>query len=676
MSEKDSQFTWRRLYAELVKKLPEYKPKELIKLAQSIGIDQALRDQSPKGVWIELEEFDPFSFLSLLNKYGNDKRIKYLNDLLSFLDSDIPPASDVDGLPTSNPQMVWWFGYKYKRKSEDIPNLWKLYSQVINDSIEEEQFSRALNTYGIANAKLTEGLFYVNPEKYLPINGQTIPYLKDRGISSIFNTYEGYLEILQKLRSVSDKPFYEISHDAFVENLQRKADTQSSKAEPKGNYWVFQGNPMQYKIIEALQANSIKTWRVSAHKKKISIGDKVILWVTGEQSGCYALAEVTSNIFTAKDDETEQNFQTDQSNREPLERVRIKILANLWDNPVRKNQIEGLPEFIDFKGGNQGTTFRSSEEEYRMIEQMTGSLEVSESVVPYVSSSIYSKNTILYGPPGTGKTYTTIDLAVEIADGQKNTDHKINKKRFDELLGTQIEFITFHQNYTYEDFVTGIKPALNDAEGGLRFGRHEGIFYKLAKRARENFDNSSQGTSLSYILVIDEINRANMSRVFGELITLLEEDKRLGAENELQVVLPSGELFGVPPNLYLIGTMNTADKSLALLDIALRRRFEFKGMYPKYDIPGMDSEAAAILQKLNKALYDSKKSADFLIGHAYFLNKKKGALKGTFENRVIPLLMEYFSGRTDLVENVLQEAGIRTKTCEFTYQLMVDDNTL
>lgn len=167
-----------------------------------------------------------------------------------------------------------------------------------------------------------------------------------------------------------------------------------------------------------------------------------------------------------------------------------------------------------------------------------------------------------------------------------------------------------------------------------------------------------------------------MSRVFGELITLLEDDKRLGAENELHVVLPSGEPFAVPPNLYLIGTMNTADKSLALLDIALRRRFEFEGMYPKYGIPDIDPETAGILQKLNKAIYDTKKSADFLIGHAYFMNKRKGELKGTFEKRIIPLLMEYFSGRTDLVEKVLQEAGIKTKLCAFTYQLRVDDDTL
>ncbi|HEV7350177.1 AAA family ATPase [Telluribacter sp.] len=777
MSENQSQFTWRPLYAELVKKLPSYSSKELLDMANLIGIDVGLRDQFPKNEWVELEDIDPFSFLSLLNKYGDERRIKLLNDLLSLLDSDNSPATDVYGLPTANAQSAWWFGYKFRRKPDDIPNLKLLFEQAVNDSIKEEQFSKALNTYALANAKLTEGLFCVNPEKFLPINSQTIPYLKDRGISSVFNTYDEYLAILQKLKSVIDKPFYKISHEAYLENQKRKSNEAASIEKSKCNYWVFQGNPSQFRIVDALKADAIKTWRVSAHKDKISIGDKVILWVTGDQSGCYALAEVTSDIFTSTDDETEQYYQIQESVKTPSERVRIKILKNLWDNPVRKKQIEDLPEFRNFKGGNQGTTFSSTVEEYEMIEQMLGNITAFEPVSSYNPQKNFPKNTIVYGPPGTGKTYSTIGKAVEIIDGEKSPEHTINKKRFDELLGSQIEFITFHQNYTYEDFVLGIKPDLKGSEGGLRFSRHEGIFYKISQRARKNYEASGWSTSVeqllpfkevfekfiqpleeqgqeiqvsmrsskyfhltglgenvidfrkssggtahalsiatlqriyeggesplgltsyykpladllikkgtvrqnqkefpkNYVLVIDEINRANMSRVFGELITLLEEDKRLGAENELQLLLPSGERFAVPPNLYIIGTMNTADKSLALLDIALRRRFEFEGMYPQYDIEGMDPETGGILERLNKAIHDIKKSADFLIGHAYFLNRKKGQLAPVFEKRVIPLLMEYFSGRTELVKQVLDAAHINTKQCDFSYQLKVDDDTL
>jgi len=144
-------------------------------------------------------------------------------------------------------------------------------------------------------------------------------------------------------------------------------------------------------------------------------------------------------------------------------------------------------------------------------------------------------NIILYGPPGTGKTYNTIDMAVEIIKGNK-ASHQENKEVFDVLRTEgQIEFITFHQNYSYEDFMIGIRPDLDEAST-LKFRRKEGIFYKMCKRAEQNYLQSQNQTEVPlnrYVLIIDEINRANISKVFGELITLLEEDKRLGAKNEL-----------------------------------------------------------------------------------------------------------------------------------------------
>ena len=160
----------------------------------------------------------------------------------------------------------------------------------------------------------------------------------------------------------------------------------------------------------------------------------------------------------------------------------------------------------------------------------------------------------------------------------------------------------------------------------------------------------------NHVIVIDEINRANISKVFGELITLLEDDKRIGEEEELLVTLPNGERFGIPPNLFVIGTMNTADKSIALIDIALRRRFEFQGYYPKYTedaTKGFDKLAVELLQELNKAIYKERKSADYLIGHAYFM--KGQPIDLVLKNKVIPLLMEYFSNKTDIVSKIFTE---------------------
>lgn len=369
-------------------------------------------------------------------------------------------------------------------------------------------------------------------------------------------------------------------------------------------------------------------------------------------------------------------------------------------------------------------------------------------------------NQILFGPPGTGKTYNSIDRAVAIATGS-SYDHKSNKEKFDELRKKgQIEFITFHQNYSYEDFMIGITPDITS--GTLRFDKKEGIFKQICDRAKQNwlasankkeisvdFDfvfnsyfsklieeeisemvipmkktgfsfrisaididegrikftkqsggtghdlliknvkaiyngtldyspvglgvyyhplveqlkefsktienqNETQEPLKNFVLVIDEINRANISKVFGELITLLEDDKRLGQDNELKITLPNGEKdFGIPPNLYIIGTMNTADKSISLIDIALRRRFEFVGFYPKYD--KLEEDTKNLLQTINKEIYERKKSADFLIGHAYFM--KNQPVETTLKNKVIPLLMEYFSGKTDIVINIFDKTN-------------------
>lgn len=287
----------------------------------------------------------------------------------------------------------------------------------------------------------------------------------------------------------------------------------------------------------------------------------------------------------------------------------------------------------------------------------------------------FPHNIILYGPPGTGKTYNTIDLAVEIITGNE-ASHQENKKRFDVLREEgQIEFITFHQNYSYEDFMIGIRPDLSETST-LKFRRREGVFYKICKRAEQNYLQSQNKENTpeplkKYVLIIDEINRANISKVFGELITLLEEDKRLGAKNELRVSIPGEETdFGVPPNLYVIGTMNTADKSIAMIDIALRRRFEFRGYFPDYD--KVDELSGKILKHINKQIYERKKSADYLVGHGYFMNgSEPPEIFKVLQNKVIPLLMEYFSGKTYVVEEIFKESewSVKYDTEKYCWQI-------
>lgn len=376
----------------------------------------------------------------------------------------------------------------------------------------------------------------------------------------------------------------------------------------------------------------------------------------------------------------------------------------------------------------------------------------------------FTLNTILYGPPGTGKTYNTVLRAAEILENRKIDSYDEALEIFKVNLHGQIEFITFHQNYSYEDFIQGLRPDTeNDKE--LTFERKDGVFKDISDRALKNikaseqppivkktfeetfnefvnplvegeveeievkmkkvsyfitaitnksieFRKTSGGTehtlSIStlrkmydaesvldiqglssyysplldellkigkdssgkkeiiqrknYVIIIDEINRANISRVFGELITLIEPDKRSHGKIPMEAKLPSGDTFIVPSNLYIIGTMNTADKSIALLDIALRRRFEFEPMYPKYSEDGLNVNDEAVLKNINESII-SDKGHDFQIGHSYFMDSKEDPYD--FERRmnvkVIPLLLEYFMNDAKAVTQIVSRALSNTQ---------------
>ena len=253
-----------------------------------------------------------------------------------------------------------------------------------------------------------------------------------------------------------------------------------------------------------------------------------------------------------------------------------------------------------------------------------------------------SLNTVLYGPPGTGKTYRTARRCVDICDGpaaNSDSDDEV-RTRYKELSQEGcIEFVTFHQSYGYEEFVEGLRPAVADEGGaGFRLEAVPGVLKRIADRARGDGERT-------YVLVIDEINRANVSKVMGELITLLEEDKREGAENEIAVTLPhSGERFTLPSNLHILGTMNTADRSIALIDTALRRRFEFEEMAPKPDllhiVGGID--LPKVLTTINERL-EYLIDRDHLIGHAWFMKvADKDDVDRVMQRKIIPLIAEYF----------------------------------
>ena len=331
-------------------------------------------------------------------------------------------------------------------------------------------------------------------------------------------------------------------------------------------------------------------------------------------------------------------------------------------------------------------------------------------------------NTILYGPPGTGKTHSVTAIALSMIDGQALDNVPLSSlysdaviagdatpyvsleewrtwhNRFDDLVRSgRVEVTTFHQNYSYEDFIEGLKA--ETLNGSVVYSYEMGTLKRIAFRALYAWitGSPSAGASLSteemtvvsnwlssrelppafrragnaappYVLIIDEINRGNVARIFGELITLVEESKRARLPVEVEVghqpifaTLPyTKSPFILPPNLFIIGTMNTADRSLIGLDAALRRRFEFIELAPKPDqlatINHGDQsvDLRQLLARINARIVDIERSQDHTIGHAYFYGvNNMQDLASAMSRKVIPQLREYFFDRPADIAQIL-----------------------
>ncbi len=394
--------------------------------------------------------------------------------------------------------------------------------------------------------------------------------------------------------------------------------------------------------------------------------------------------------------------------------------------------------------------------------------EIKEWIIPSNTTTIPSDskeplNTILYGPPGTGKTYNTKHKAWEIIKGIAYDKDKDKYKGL--IANNQINFITFHQSYSYEQFIEGLtvksegKDAIYEIKDGI-FKQicdnakyewdtcKENLIEEAKKKLKEELkissntdknddvkkDNENKSPNVTnediakicprFVLIIDEINRGNISKIFGELITLLEPDKRLGAENEIIVELPySNDKFGIPPNLYIIGTMNTADRSLIHLDVALRRRFAFEEMMPKYineinwekngkldfnftaqiingnvlhiisennietiingltethfgilnlTQPNTHFDLSTFLQELNKKI-KKQKSRDYQIGHAYLMKVKSfEELKFAWCQQIMPLLQEYFYNDLEGLSKVIGDKSEFLNKDEEDFELNIN----
>ncbi len=305
--------------------------------------------------------------------------------------------------------------------------------------------------------------------------------------------------------------------------------------------------------------------------------------------------------------------------------------------------------------------------------------DISEEDISTQSEDYFKElNYILYGPPGTGKTYNSINYAVAMIEKKdsrviKTEEYRQVKARYEKYKkNNQIVFTTFHQSYGYEEFIQGLKPFINEINKNIFYDYNDGVFKQVC-------DNAIKNPKMNYVLIIDEINRGNISKIFGELITLIEKTKRIGAEEEIKIILPySKKEFGVPANVYILGTMNTADRSIALLDTALRRRFKFIEIMPDSNIlykKNNNSElniekidVRAMLDIINKRIeimYDREHT----IGHAYFMEliEKNNieTLSDIFIHKILPLLQEYFYDDYEKIRMILGDNSVSDEELQF-----------
>ena len=489
-----------------------------------------------------------------------------------------------------------------------------------------------------------------------------------KGEDSIFSKWkpdklEGFDDFgnnTSKLVKIFNGPFEYANSRSILEQMK---DT-FNKLEPEYN-------KLCNMALGNKELTTISTEEISEDKRMKNIPLNQILYGPPGTGKTYKTKEIIENII--KNNKQEKNINFDFSNMTWHEAIAIGMYNHNqhWYSIKELKSIPEIQMIYEIKSNkNLGNALWAYRQQHTSPDIET--VKYSNRREPF----LFEKNTdSKWKLSDEGKKYVEENLSTYIKG--HDLDEKIE----------YCKFITFHQSYAYEDFIEGIKPDCK--ENSVTYNIQKGIFKEICLNANSDPDNN-------YVIVIDEINRGNISKIFGELITLIEPDKRVipngeysfenteESDNQILVTLPySQKKFGVPKNLYIIGTMNTSDRSIASVDIALRRRFVFMEMMPQVNLLEDNNigeiKLKTLLNNLNKricALHDR----DHQIGHSYFMNWENynlNTLKNVWFNSIMPLLNEYFYNDWEKLQAILGEAKQNKeneKTASFIEKISFDDN--
>ena len=695
---------WTDFYMEFADKLSEYKSDRPTLISKIQNIYNKLNMELPtleadkEGNILMPYDIGPFTTFALFNKrISAENRINLVNEIKKEFSLKTNPPVTFHGISLVNNLKATFYGFEYRRGENDIDNLWDLFELALKfseDNREEfiELYNQILSQRGI-KWNITMALNWIRPFKFINLDSNNRDLLSsDEIFSEEFKNEikslkeppsgEKYLQICDECKSSIDKTekyssFPEFSHEAYLFKLNEK-DDESDEGIGDGDiktttYWLISAgngskwwdefydngvvgmgmsgtgdlsqyqskNEIKLKLQErdndnSSHANDVHACWQFAHEMQIGDvifvkkgWDKIIGRGIIESDYEYNTTKPFHNVRKVKWTH-KGNWAYENTRTFPYKTAKLptKTLTDITNYTEMVNYIKEL--FVDEEMPEEPEEV--SYPEYS-IEKFLDEVYIDEDEYDtLVELLTHKKNLIVQGAPGVGKTFMAKRLAYSMM-GQKD----INR----------VMMVQFHQSYSYEDFVMGYRPS---KEG---FELRQGSFYQFCKKAEEDSEND-------YFFIIDEINRGNLSKIFGELFMLIEADKR-GEKNKIQL-LYSDELFFIPKNLYIIGLMNTADRSLAMLDYALRRRFAFFDLKPGFDSAGFRDycdelsnsnfdDLVLTLKELNEEIKNDESLGEgFRIGHSYLCNLKSAdKLNFIVEYELIPLLNEYWFDEHDKV---------------------------